>query len=210
MRHNKHRLMEEWLPKVEIKIEEGQDFPLQDLAEGYDAINLEIGFGAGEHLALQAEHHPSQLFIGCEPFINGIAALLQKIEQKNLTNVRVFPDDVMMLLKALPNSVFSKVFILFPDPWPKKRHNKRRLVKKENLAFLATKMQKGGRLLLATDHDDYFEWMQEHIQNHGNFDVLSQTEQQWLQKPDLWTTTRFQEKANKEGRISRFLRLTRK
>jgi len=207
MRHNKHRLMADLLPQLEIKLEEDKIFPLQDFAKGYRAVNLEIGFGAGEHLALQAENHPDELFIGCEPFVNGIAALLHKAEIKDLKNILIFPDDVMLLLKALPDSVFSKVFILFPDPWPKKRHNKRRLVNKENLAFLSTKMKKEGQLLLATDHDDYFDWMQEHIQNHINFDVLTKTEQAWLEKPTLWTTTRFQEKANIEGRISRFLRL---
>jgi len=210
MRHNKHRLMAELLPKVEIKLEEDKDFPLQDHAKGFDHINLEVGFGAGEHLALQAENHPNELFIGCEPFVNGIAALLQKIEQKSLKNVLIFPDDVMLLLRSLPGHTFAKVFILFPDPWPKKRHNKRRLVNKANLGFLSTKMKQDGKLLLATDHDDYFEWMQEHIQSHENFEVLSKTEQEWLKKPDLWTTTRFQEKANKDGRISRFLRLIRK
>tara|TARA_R110002050_G_scaffold8396_4_gene30807 strand:- start:17389 stop:18057 length:669 start_codon:yes stop_codon:yes gene_type:complete len=210
MRQNKHRLMAELLPELEIKLEDDRLPSLESLTKGFDRINLEVGFGAGEHLALQAKEYPNELFIGCEPFINGIAALLQKVEQESLNNVRIFPDDAMLLLKALPENFFSKVFILFPDPWPKARHNKRRFVNKNNLAYLSKKMKEQAQLLLATDHDDYFEWMLKHIDQHPNFNFLSDTKEEWLKKPDLWTLTRFQEKANKAGRVSRFLRLVRK
>lgn len=208
MRQNKHRLLDELLPVYEIPLD-GDKVILPDFSP-YKKVNLEIGFGAGEHLALQAKHHPDELFIGCEPFINGIAALLQKIEEENLKNIRIFPDDALMLVNALPPVCLSRVFILFPDPWPKKRHNKRRLVTTENLKAIARKATEQAQFLIATDHDDYFDWIHEAVTNHPDLDLLTPTKLEWLKKPDLWTITRFQEKANAAGRISRFLKLQRK
>ena len=123
------------------------------------ALRLEIGFGGGEHLAAQAEAHPDTAFIGCEPFVNGVAKLLSRIEARGLANIRIHMDDARHLVAALPEASVERVDILFPDPWPKTRHHKRRLVSTAFLDALARVMADGGRLALATDHRGSARWM---------------------------------------------------
>lgn len=124
-------------------------------------VIFEVGFGSGENLAHQAKKYPNALCIGCEPFINGIVALLGKIINEHLSNICIFDDDATLLLQALPNHCISKAFILFPDPWPKKRHHRRRVVSMENILLTHKKMQKNGILTIATDHPGYLEWIVE-------------------------------------------------
>lgn len=122
-------------------------------------VVLEIGFGNGENLAYQAIKHPQALCIGCEPFVNGVASLLAKIAKNQLTNIRIFNDDAKLLLAALPNHFTNLTFILFPDPWPKKRHHRRRFITMDNLLLLHQKMKKDGELVIATDHPEYLTWI---------------------------------------------------
>ncbi|TMJ72452.1 MAG: tRNA (guanosine(46)-N7)-methyltransferase TrmB, partial [Alphaproteobacteria bacterium] len=122
----------------------------------------EIGFGAGEHLAAQAERHPEIGFIGSEVFEDGIVRALGEVARRGLGNVRLFTDDARLLLAALPRQSLSRVFILFPDPWPKRRHHKRRLVAPATLDLLAAAMTDSAELRLATDDRDYLAWMLEH------------------------------------------------
>ena len=171
---------------------------------------LEIGFGAGEHLAAQAEHHREISLIGCEVFENGIAKLLARIERQRLDNVRVFADDARLLIAALPPSSVDRVFILFPDPWPKERHKKRRLVSGETLDRLAAIMRGGAELRLATDDPDYVSWMLERVTRHPAFEWLARRPADWRERPTDSPPTRYEEKARAAGRAPYFLRIIRR
>ncbi|MEW5704078.1 MAG: tRNA (guanosine(46)-N7)-methyltransferase TrmB [Pseudomonadota bacterium] len=172
-------------------------------------IWLEIGFGAGEHLAWQARAHPEIGFLGCEPFVNGIAGLLKQIEEGALQNVRIFPDDARLLLAALPTGSVGRVFLLFPDPWPKKRHHKRRFVTPENLDVLARVMREGAELRLATDDPDYVRWMLRHALAHPDFAWEAKGPGAFRQRPADWPATRYEAKAAQAGRRAAYLRFRR-
>ena len=163
-------------------------------------IWLEIGFGAGEHLASQATNNPDIGFIGCEPFIDGVAKLLVTIDEQKLNNIKLFDDDARILLDALPDSCLSRIFVLFPDPWRKPRHYKRRIINPETLDMFARIMKKGGTLRLATDHQNYAEWMLEHMMADKRFEWQASEPRDWHTLPDDWVVTRYNEKANEEGR----------
>src|SRR5688572_23707735 len=152
LRSRQQGLMETLLPKITVDLHAPLD-------AAYARVALEIGFGAGEHLAALAAHSPQTLCIGCEPFLNGVAKLLVSVEERELGNIRVFTDDARKLADALPEETVDDIYILFPDPWPKLRHQKRRLVNQDTLQRLARIQKPGGRLLLATDHADYATWM---------------------------------------------------
>lgn len=175
---------------------------------------LEIGFGGGEHLAAQAARHPEIGLIGCEVFENGVAKLLGDIERRGLTNIRIHPDDARPLLAALAPASIGRVFILFPDPWPKARHHKRRLVAPATLDRLAEIMTDGAELRLATDDPGYFSWMLEHTTNHPAFAWTARRPADWRARPDNcpddWPATRYEEKARKAGRVPGFLRFMRR
>jgi tRNA (guanine-N7-)-methyltransferase len=205
LRSSKQELMETLLPKIQITI--GDDGKLGETFNptNYKGCFLEIGFGAGEHLALQAAEHPEILMIGCEPFINGVANLLEHIEKDNLSNIRIYPNNALHLLGALPNDFLDHIFLLFPDPWPKKGHHKRRFIQEETLTLLAQKLAPQGKLLIATDHADYFEWILEYTSSHEELVFLNPDSENWGIFPELWTQTRFQGKAIRAGRESRFL-----
>jgi tRNA (guanine-N7-)-methyltransferase len=171
---------------------------------------LEIGFGGGEHLALQAERNPQTGLIGCEVFASAIAKLLAQIAHRHLENIRVFPDDARLLVAALPVASIDRVFILFPDPWPKRRHHKRRIVSHETLDGLAEIMTDNAELRLATDDCDYVCWMLESVSNHPAFDWLSRRVGDWHERPQDWPPTRYEEKARAAGRYPTLLRARRR
>lgn len=171
---------------------------------------LEIGFGGGEHLAARAGAHPEVGFIGCEPFMDGVAKLLIRAEEEGLANLRVFPEDVRPLLERLPEASLARVFILFPDPWPKQRHHKRRLVNAALLNLLARVLRPGGSLLLATDHAGYAQWMLEHLLADERFEWTARKPEDFNNPPEGWVVTRYQEKAALEGRKPCFLLFERK
>jgi tRNA (guanine-N7-)-methyltransferase len=162
--------------------------------DGYKKLALEIGFGGGEHLLAQAEHNPDTLFIGCEPYINGVAKCLAGIDEQKISNIRLYTRDARELIEALPDACLDSVFILFPDPWPKLRHNKRRLVSAQTLSMLARTHKKGGRLLIATDHVDYSVWMLEVLLNHPDYSWTAREQADWKNPPKDWTTTKYQRK----------------
>ena len=130
---------------------------------------LEIGFGDGGHLAWLAATNPHIGFIGCEPYVNGIAHLLETVEADGLENIRIHPADARDLLAVLPAQSIARVFILFPDPWPRKRHHKRRFISQENLDALARIMRPGGELCFASDSPDYCNWTLALMQHHPDF-----------------------------------------
>ncbi|MCD6036026.1 MAG: trmB [Rickettsiales bacterium] len=174
-----------------------------------DKIWLEIGFGGGEHLAGLAERDRSIGFIGCEPYVLGAAVLLEHIEEKRLENVRIWSDDARFLIEKLPNASLDRAFILFPDPWRKTRHYKRRIVSDATLSMLARVLREGAELRLATDHADYADWMREHLERHPDFSWVPGEEGGSTTPPPDWVVTRYQEKAALEGRESVFFRVVR-
>jgi tRNA (guanine-N7-)-methyltransferase len=174
------------------------------------SIWLEIGFGSGEHLAQQAERHPTAGFIGCEVFENGIVKLLAQIEQRRLDNIRIFADDGRLLIAALPPASIDRVFILFPDPWPKRRHHKRRLLSRETLDRLAEIMADGAELRAATDDGDYLCWILERLTGHPAFEWLARRPGDWRERPADWPPTRYEEKTRAAGRSPAFLRFRRR
>jgi tRNA (guanine-N7-)-methyltransferase len=173
------------------------------------AVWLEIGFGGGEHLAAQAAAHPGIGFIGCEVFDNGVARLVAAVARQGLGNIRIFADDARLLLAALPARSVERVFILFPDPWPKQRHHKRRLVAPATLDRLADILADGGELRLATDDRNYLARMLELTTAHPAFAWQARRPADWQERPADWPATRYEEKARAAGRPPAFLRFAR-
>ena len=153
MRQARQHLVDTLLPTIEITIPAGEPSldPAQLFVENMREVWLEIGFGSGEHLAQQAIENPSVGIIGCEPYINGVARLLADIDKHDLTNVKIFRDDARILLRALPGASIARTFILFPDPWPKMRHHKRRIIGPSTIPSLCRLMPTGTELRIATD-----------------------------------------------------------
>jgi tRNA (guanine-N7-)-methyltransferase len=170
---------------------------------------LEIGFGAGEHIAWQAAAAPDVTLIGCEVYRNGIAALLSQVERRGLGNIRIWPDDARLLIDRLPDASLARVFLLFPDPWPKARHAERRFVGPANLASLARVMQPGAELRVATDDPTYLRWVLDHLPVHPAFRWQVRGPADWRTRPADWPPTRYEEKALREGRRPAYLRFSR-
>jgi tRNA (guanine-N7-)-methyltransferase len=173
-----------------------------------DGVWLEIGFGAGEHLVWQAEQHPDVGLIGCEPYLNGVAKCLAHIERTGAGNIRLFTDDARLVMAALPDRSLGRVFVLFPDPWPKTRHHKRRFVQRETLDRLAELMVPGAELRLATDDPSYLPWMVEHAGTHPAFEWLAEGPADWRGRPADWPATRYEKK--QLAGTPTFLRLRRR
>ena len=211
MRPGQQRLKEELLPRLKIDLPSaGPLDPRALFAKPVDGVWLEIGFGAGEHLAEQAERYPTIGFIGCEVFEDGIVRALGEVARRGLGNVRLFTEDARLLLAVLPRASLGRVFILFPDPWPKRRHHKRRLVAPATLDLLAAAMRDGAELRLATDDRDYLAWMLEHTLAHPDFVWLARRAADWRERPPDWPTTRYEAKARSARRMPAFLRFMRR
>jgi tRNA (guanine-N7-)-methyltransferase len=199
------------LPQLAIALpEDGPLDPASLFAPPPHEVWLEIGFGGGEHLAMQAERHPEIGFIGCEVFENGVAKLLSEIERRRLANVRIHADDARVLLATLAPRSIDRVFILFPDPWPKARHHKRRLVAPAALDRLAGIMTDGAELRVATDDAGYLAWILEHVTAHSAFLWTARRPADWRERPPDWPATRYEEKARQAGRMPAFLRFERR
>ncbi|HEX6441202.1 MAG TPA: tRNA (guanosine(46)-N7)-methyltransferase TrmB [Stellaceae bacterium] len=210
LRPGRRRLAETLLPGLSVPLPEaGRLDPRTLFALRISAVWLEIGFGGGEHLAEQAASHPDIGFIGCEVFENGIAKMLAQIDRRRLGNVRLFTEDARLLLEALSPGSIGRVFILFPDPWPKQRHHKRRLVAPMTLDRLADIMPEGAELRLATDDPGYLAWMLEHATAHAAFRWLARRPADWRERPPDWPPTRYEQKAPAAGRTPAFLRFLR-
>jgi tRNA (guanine-N7-)-methyltransferase len=178
--------------------------------EPVDDIGLEIGFGAGEHLAWQAEAHPGMGWIGCEPYRHGVASLLAKWPAAARGRLRVVVDDARVLLAALPDACLGRAFILFPDPWPKKRHHRRRVVQAETFAQLARVLRPGAELRLATDHAEYGRWILALGLAEPGFEWLAERAADWRERPAGWPETRYESKAKAAGRKCLYLRFRRR
>jgi len=171
--------------------------------------HLEIGFGGGEHLIAAASENPEIDFIGCEPFINGIAKLLVRIEEKRLNNVRLHQGDAADVLDWLPDACLSRVYLFYPDPWPKRRHRKRRFIAQDNLDRLAQAMRSGAELRFATDIDDYAAWTLARLRAHPAFSWRARGANDWLTPWSGWTRTKYEAKAMAEGRNPVYLTFVR-
>lgn len=188
-------LMETLLPRVAVDL-------AAPLEGAQDRRWLEIGFGGGEHLAHQAALNLNVTILGAEPYLNGVAKILAEIEERKLTNARVHYGDARVLLEALPDQCFERVYLLYPDPWPKARQNKRRFVSPTNLVQIHRVLKPSGQFWFASDIDDYVQWTREHIVAHAGFIEEGDPSQPF----ENWTQTRYEAKAVREGRGSAYLR----
>ena len=199
LRRHHLQLTEDLLPRLRVDL----DHPLtDDRRETW----LEIGFGGGEHLAHQAASFPDVHLIGAEPFRNGVAKLLALIEEKALTNISVHDDDVRYLMEKLPPASLSKIFVLYPDPWPKKRHHERRIVNADTLKQFHALLKPDGVFLFASDIEDYNNWTLREVATHGGFELISNEAEPFQN----WFQTRYEGKAKREGRETRYLRFGKK
>lgn len=206
LRDWEEEVFRETLPGCQLILPEGEaPLDLSALKRNAREVWMEIGFGGGEHLAEQAAHNPDIAFIGCEPFDKGVAKLLRTVRAETLSNIHVYMDDARLLLARLPDACLSRVFILFPDPWPKARHQKRRLIQPYLLSLLARTIRPGGELRMASDHVDYVAWMLEVMQSQQDFQWTAQGPEDFLRPPADWVTTRYQQKTEAQGRHPTFL-----
>ncbi|WP_299848715.1 tRNA (guanosine(46)-N7)-methyltransferase TrmB [uncultured Roseovarius sp.] len=177
-----------------------------DLKEyfGDREIWLEVGFGGGEHLVHQAKENPDIGIIGCEPYINGVAMLLGKIREAGAQNLAVYPGDVRNMFDVLPDNSISRAFLLYPDPWPKKRHHRRRFVTPEHLTPLSKALKSGAIFRVATDIPDYVRQTLTEVPRHG-FEWLAEHPEDWRTPWKDWISTRYEQKALREGRTPHYL-----
>lgn len=203
-------LIEELLPELRIAVPKARFDPRALFAFPVSSVRMEIGFGAGEHLAQQALANPDIGFIGAEVFLNGVASLLRHVRELDLKNVRIFNEDVRFLLPHLPDAGLARVSLLFPDPWPKARHAKRRFVGPETLAEMERLIVPGGEFRVASDHPVYIDWALLHLGPHPAFRWIAECPADWRERPADSTPTRYEEKARKEGRTPVFLNFLRR
>jgi tRNA (guanine-N7-)-methyltransferase len=190
------------LPRVAVDIEKPAPADLRALfPAGAKDARLEIGFGGAEHLAAQARAHPDTGFIGSDGFENAIAKALAFVEQHALANVRLHHGDAVHLLEWLPAGSLARVDLLYPDPWPKRRHWKRRFVQDESLALIARVIRPGGELRFATDIPDYAAWTLARILRSSDFEWTAETSDDWRKPWAGFVRTRYEAKAIREGRV---------
>jgi tRNA (guanine-N7-)-methyltransferase len=193
-------LLAELLPQLAIP---DDDLPLDPrglFRQPVKAVWLEIGFGGGEHLAHIAARHRDFGFLGCEPFINGVAKAVSRIAEHQLDNVRLYVGDAAALLERMPDACLARVHLFYPDPWPKRRHRERRFISDAALARLARVMRKQSELRFVTDIDDYSGWTLARVSRSSHFRWDAQSARDWRLPWADWTTTRYEEKALREGR----------
>ncbi len=192
LRAGRASLVGESLPKLQLDLSGPLD--PQSVMPGAGEVWVELGFGGGEHLAAQAEAHPEVLLLGAEPFVNGVASLVRHVADRGVGNVRLHAGDGRDLLAALPDASVARVFVLFPDPWPKSRHHKRRLINAETLAQLARVMRPGAELRFATDWADYLGWTLERFAASPAFAWTAERARDWREPPSDHATTRYESK----------------
>ena len=196
------------LPGLRLPAEGALD-PARFFPERPASLHLEIGFGGGEHLVQRAAEAPRTGFVGVEPFVNGVAKCLAALDEGGLRNVRIWDDDAASLLPRLPAACLDRVYVLYPDPWPKRRQRKRRFVSDANLAALARVIRPGGELRFASDIDDYVGWVLARVARSPDFRWTARTAADWREPWDGWRSTRYEAKALREGRVSSYLTVER-
>ncbi|MBU3079309.1 tRNA (guanine(46)-N(7))-methyltransferase TrmB [Sphingomonas quercus] len=173
-------------------------------------LHFEIGFGAGEHLGYRADLLPDHGFIGCEPFLNGVVGALAQVRDRHLPNVRIHMGDALDVLERVPDGALRFVYLLHPDPWPKARHAKRRMVNPGPMALIGAKLQPGGEFRLGTDDPVYCRWAMMVMQNQPEFEWLANEPQDFLVRPGGWPETRYEAKARRKGHEVWYFRYRRR
>lgn len=209
LREHQQRLVETLLPRLRLDLTAPFPGITALFGTNLDDLWLEIGFGGAEHLLWQATSHPATGFIGCEPFINGVAKALAGIEAQGLSNILLHDDDARAVLAWLPDAAIGRVFLLFPDPWPKKRHWKRRFVNAENLDQLARIMRPGAELRIGSDIPDHTDWILRHLMARPQFAWTARGPADWRTRPADWPQTRYEAKAVSAGRKPAYLTFVR-
>lgn len=199
LKDSKINKLDNILPKYLIKIEEDK---ITNLPTN-NKLLFEIGFGYGEHTLHQAKLHPDYNIIACETYINGVLSLLDKIEENKINNINIYNLDARYLLEKMPDNSIDIIYILFPDPWPKKKQNKRRIINAEFIDLVKSKLKKGGILFFASDILNYVEWTMEFV--FGKLKPTFNNIEECKKEPQWWIRTRYQEKAIRENRESYFL-----
>jgi tRNA (guanine-N7-)-methyltransferase len=206
LRPHQAALMQTLLPRLAVALDSAPPGPLATLfAHPVDDIRLEIGFGGGEHLCAEAAAHPRIGFLGCEPFVNGMAKALALIEANGLANIRLHFGDAADLLAWLPDGALARVDLLYPDPWPKRRHWKRRFVQERSVAALARVLRPGGEFRFVTDWPAYAEWTLERLVRSPRFAWTAETADDWRSPWPGFTSTRYEAKAKQAGRVPCYL-----
>lgn len=207
LRQGQAALVEELLPDVSVP----EDGPLDGVRLFGDPrpLQLEIGFGAGEHLAGQASANPDTGFIGCEPFLNGVVGALGHIRDGNLANVRLHMGDALTVLERLPDASLERVYLLHPDPWRKARHAKRRMINNGPLDLIHAKLKPGGKFRLGTDDPTYCRWSMMIMNARRDFAWQAASAADFLTRPADWPETRYERKARRQGREVWYFKYTR-
>ncbi len=210
LRSHQADLIEHLLPRLALNISGPSPSDLTDLFDPpADHVRLEIGFGGGEHLIAEAGAFPDTGFIGCEPYVNGMAKILTQIEAHNIGNIRLFAGDAAELLAWAPPRSLARIDLIHPDPWPKRRHWKRRFVQDLTIAAMARVLQPDGEFRFVSDIDDYCAWTLAHLSRSPDFVWTAERASDWqLPWPD-YTMTRYGAKAEREGRRAAYLRFRR-
>lgn len=208
LRKGQQELVDRLLPQLEVP----EDGPItaQRLFGDDRPLHFEIGFGSGEHLAYRADLLPDHGFVGAEPFVNGVATALGHIRDQALRNVRLHMGDALEVLRRVPDGALTMLYLLHPDPWPKARHAKRRMVNDGPVQLFADKLKAGGELRIATDHPVYLEWTLMVMQRHRDgFEWLAEKPKDFLEPVGGWIKTRYGAKSKREGRRPYYLRYRR-
>ena len=208
LRQGQQELIDRLLPQVAVPAE--GEITSQRLFGDDRPMHFEIGFGSGEHLAYRADLLPDHGFVGCEPFLNGVATALTHVRDGALRTVRLHMNDALEVLRRVPDNSLLMIYLLHPDPWPKARHSKRRMVNDGPVGLFADKLKPGGELRVATDHPVYLEWTLMIMQRHTEpFEWLAEKPGDFLEPPSGWIETRYGAKSRREGRRPYYLRYRR-
>ena len=199
------------LPSISITVNEDTIFNADALFQTeVKTLWFEVGFGGGEHMVWLAQKNPDVSIIGCEPYMNGTAKLLRDIEDDDIKNIRIYPDDARHIMEKMDDASLDKAFALFGDPWRKYRHRERRFIGNDNLNRFARILKDGAILRIATDHSIYLQWILRWAPVHPDFEWLDEGPQDWATRKDDWPETRYERKALREGRKSSYLTFKRK
>ena len=210
LRARQSALFETLLPRLALDLSAPPPADLRALFDGVDDVRMESGFGGGEHLIAEAERHPRTGFIGIEPFVNGMAKALAAIDERKLGNIRLYHGDATDVLAWLPTAGLARVDLLYPDPWPKRRHWKRRFVQDSSVAALARIVRPGGEFRFASDIPDYVAWTLMRLLRSPDFAWTAEQADDWRKPWPGFTSTRYEAKAKREGRVPCYLIFRRK
>jgi len=205
---HQRQLYEDLYPKLALSPDNLKS-ELRDTSQQFDGIWFEIGFGGSEHLLWQARHNPNISCWGAEPFENGVAKALRGISDNHLKNIRLFHGDARDILQVLPDNSLERIYVLFPDPWPKSRHHKRRLINADFIKELHRTIKPNGTFRFASDIIHYVDWVLTRLHAHGGFTWNPQSITDWRKRKADWPGTRYEAKAGREGRECHYFEFTR-